>query len=613
MDSSGFYQFTKYPEKTAEDNFDDGSGGRSCSNGTDGDVAWATNWVDNNDPSAGYCNNSQTAANTDADIFMDGAFGYAMRLKDNNVSASRTVNLSGATKAFLSFSYRRTSATMIAGDDVLVQASTNGAAFTTIYTIAGSGVVDANYVTVYNQDITTYAAAGTVIRFLTNNNVADGDTVYVDNVSVRFLKYPQCFVTAIATASIPANYTLTTAGQRTVTFNAGGTCTSNFDFGFGKPNVTVSGRLYNDQNGLVDGLVNGTANGSPGGVIVFAYLVDFSGTVAFKSVVNSSNGTYSFPMAEILTDYSLILSTADVIVGATPPTSFAGPSLWAIVGDTYGLNNIAGTGNQPGTPDAIISVSTGMTNVTEINFGIQRLPQTDNHIKSINQPTVNQLITLNGLGLNPLVLSGSDPEDCTMGCISTTRTVIIDTVPSNAELYYNNALVTSGQMFTNFNPNQLKIMITAATLGEVTVSFRYSFVDAAVMKDPTPAVYTVIWLVPLPAEGLIASANVNDDVVSIKWSTVSEHNTAYFEVERSVDNASFSRTGGQVQAGGDTEKISYYQMNDNIAGLTSSDVIYYRVKLVDQDGKVTYSNIVAVRISRKPGVNSIAGTHSILT
>ena len=73
-------------------------------------------------------------------------------------------------------------------------------------------------------------------------------------------------------------------------------------------------------------------------------------------------------------------------------------------------------------------------------------------------------------------------------------------------------------------------------------------------------------------------------------------------MERSVDNASFARTGAQVQAAGDSEKMSYYQLNDNIAGLTSNDVIYYRIKLVDQDEKVTYSNIVAVRISRKPGV-----------
>ena len=86
---------------------------------------------------------------------------------------------------------------MAAGEDVLVQASSNGAAFTTIYTIAGNGATDANYVTVYNQDITSYASATSAIRFLTNNNVDDADTVYIDDVSIRFLKYPQCYITSI--------------------------------------------------------------------------------------------------------------------------------------------------------------------------------------------------------------------------------------------------------------------------------------------------------------------------------------------------------------------------------------------------------------------------------
>ena len=48
-------------------------------------------------------------------------------------------------------------------------------------------------------------------------------------------------------------------------------------------------------------------------------------------------------------------------------------------------------------------------------------------------------------------------------------------------------------------------------MGDITISFRYSFVDAAIMKDPTPATYTLIWLMPLPAEGLIASARLNDN------------------------------------------------------------------------------------------------------
>jgi Bacterial Ig domain/Secretion system C-terminal sorting domain len=608
VDTSGFYQFTKYPEKSVEDNFDDGSGGRTCANGTDGDSPWSSDWTDAGDPSTSpaFCNTSQSAANTDVEIMRDGAFGFGLRLKDNNVSARRSVNLNGAIKAFLTFSYRRKSATLASGDDILVQVTPNGSVatptFTTIYTIAGNGTADANYVTVYNQDITSYATANTAIRFLTNNNVSDADTVYIDNVSVIYLKYPQCYITSIAASSVPANYTITTAAQNTVTINSGGTCTSQFDFGFGKPNITISGTLYNDKDGLVDGLVNGAAIGSPGGATVYAYLTDMTGKVAFKTTVNSGTGAYSFPLAEIYTDYTLILSTTSVPVGATPPSAPGFAVNWITVGDAYGTNNGAGSGNKSGTPNVAIAVKTAATNVTNVNFGIQRLPDSDNKIRTINHPTLNQLITLDGAGMNPPVVSGSDPEDCTSGCVLTTRSVIIDQVPGNSEMYYNGVLVTSGQQFNNFNPSLLQIKVTAAALGDTAITFNYSFVDAAMFKDPSPATYTLIWLIALPANGLTAMANLNGNIATIKWNTISEQNTHHFIVERSIDNRNFTATGNQVPAAGSSDSKRDYQMPDNITSLMQKDIIYYRIKLVDIDGQITYSNVVAVRLSKKPGV-----------
>src|SRR5712672_1735361 len=80
VDSSGFYQFVKYPEKTVADDFDGTGGTSTCASGTDGDSPWASNWTDAGDPSTGFCNNSQSVANTDVEIVKDGAFGFALRL-----------------------------------------------------------------------------------------------------------------------------------------------------------------------------------------------------------------------------------------------------------------------------------------------------------------------------------------------------------------------------------------------------------------------------------------------------------------------------------------------------------------------------------------------------
>ncbi|HLG40309.1 MAG TPA: T9SS type A sorting domain-containing protein, partial [Chitinophagaceae bacterium] len=568
----------------------------TCASGSDGDSPWAGNWTDAGDGSVGFC---QGVSNADVEVMRDGAFGYGLRIKDNDRSARRSVNLNGATKAFLTFAYRRKSATLTSGEDVYVQVSSNGSTFSTIYTITGNGTTDANYVTIYNQDITSYASSTTAIRILTNTNVDDADTVYIDNISIRYLKYPQCYITAIASSSIPAFYSMTTVSQKTMTIVAGGSCTSAFDFGLAKNSITVSGTLHNDKNGLTDNIVNGATVGSPSGATVYAYLVDVSGNVAFKTTVNGSTGAYSFPLAEVNTDYTLILSTSDVALGSNPPAPGGFNPIWGSVGDAYGTNNLAGTGNETGTPDVSIAVKTGASNVTNVNFGIQRLPNSDSYLSSINHPSINQIITLNGVGMNPPVLSGSDPEDCTSGCVLTTKSVTIDQVPVNAELYYNSALVSNGQTITNFNPDLFQVKITPAAIGDSTVTFSYSYVDAAVMKDPTPATYTLIWLVVLPADGLTALANLNGNIATVKWSTLSEQNTSHFVVERSLDNKDFTPTGNTVDAAGYSVEKREYQLQDDISGLLQNKAVYYRVKLVDMDGKVKYSNVVVVKLSQK--------------
>ena len=599
VDSSGFYQFVDYPEKTIMDNFDGTGGTNTCDIGSDGNTAWATPWVDNGDPSTNFCNNGSSAANTDAEIKLDGAFTYALRLKDNNVSATRTVNLSGATKAFLTFDYRRKSA-LATTEDVLVQASTNGSVFTTIYTISGDGTTDASYVTIYNQDITAYASATTNLRFLTNNNVDDADTVYIDNIKIQCLKYSQCYITKFDPSSIPAYSYMTTAVQRTTTFNSGATCTSLLDFGIAKNSITVSGTLYNDSNGLVDVLVNGTATGSPGGATVYAYLVDSTGAVAFKTTVNSGTGAYSFPLADVNTNYTLLLSTRDSAVYAKAPSVPAFPADWLSVGDAYGINNGAGTGIKSGAPVTSIAVRTVLSNVTNVNFGIERVPNSDNKTTAIPHPSLNQYITLNG-GSNPPVLTGTDPEDYPGGGVLSTRSVVIDTIPGNADLYYNGVLVTNGQLITNFNASLLQIQVTSSTIGDSSIVFSYSYIDLAGKKDPSPAKYTLIWSWPLPADALIALVNLYGNISTIKWSTLSEQNTDYFVVERSLDNINYAAIGRSVEASKNSTTKQYYQQSDNISSLTQS-IIYYRVKLIDLDGRYKYSNVVTLRLSQKPGI-----------
>lgn len=102
--------------------------------------------------------------------------------------------------------------------------------------------------------------------------------------------------------------------------------------------------------------------------------------------------------------------------------------------------------------------------------------------------------------------------------------------------------------------------------------------------------------VTLPIELLSFSAKYNgQNAVNIKWSTASERNNDYFNVERSADSIQFIPIN-KIVAGGNLTQFTNYSAVDRspLQGLS-----YYRLKQTDYDGKFTYSDIVSVRINEK--------------
>jgi Secretion system C-terminal sorting domain/Bacterial Ig domain len=582
VDASGTYQFITYPEKFVEDDFDGIAGARTCADGSDGDAAWSSNWTDIGDPSTGFCNTTQSITNTDAEIVKDGAFTNAIRLKDNNVSVTRTVNLTGASYAFLSFSYRRKTNTLTAGKDIIVQASSNGTTFGTVFTIAGDGNADANYVNIYNQDITAFAAGTTYIRFLTNNNVADADTVYIDNVKVQYISYPICYITKLNVATIPANYHTTTILQHALTATSTQTCLAPYDFGIAKNKIAVSGTLFRDANGITDNKVNGTSMGRVDGNNMYAYLTDTTGLVAYKTTVNVTTGNYIFSAADVLTNYTLQVSAMSVNVGEAPPTDAGLSTLtapWEHTGESFGKNNLAGIGIKSGVANGTIFVNTGSTNVDSVNVAIETLPDSDNR---------NIYYTTNTVGIQyPITggLTGIDDED---GILGANKTYKITELPIGSVLYYNNVEVLLNQVITSFNPALLTI---DPDDNRYNASFMYASRDAAGLYDPTPALIVVNWTSVLPVKLISFGGRLEGSQVNLNWVTESEVNTKHFEIERSENGNNFIKIG-TVTAKGSTNTIAYY----NLIDFTALDVNYYRLKIVNNDGSFEYSKIVVIRL-----------------
>jgi Secretion system C-terminal sorting domain/FG-GAP repeat len=78
----------------------------------------------------------------------------------------------------------------------------------------------------------------------------------------------------------------------------------------------------------------------------------------------------------------------------------------------------------------------------------------------------------------------------------------------------------------------------------------------------------------------------------LTWITTQENNSSHFEVERSADGINFNRLGN-VAAAGYSSQSKNYSFND-MAPLAG--VNYYRLRMVDKDGRSSYSNIVSINV-----------------
>jgi hypothetical protein len=94
-------------------------------------------------------------------------------------------------------------------------------------------------------------------------------------------------------------------------------------------------------------------------------------------------------------------------------------------------------------------------------------------------------------------------------------------------------------------------------------------------------------VLPVNLNSFTAQKNNLDGI--LQWQTSSEINTAYFDVERSFDGQTFT-SAGKVNAKG--AATNTYTFNDNAVFSIAGNNAYYRLKMVDINGKFKYSAIV---------------------
>lgn len=178
----------------------------------------------------------------------------------------------------------------------------------------------------------------------------------------------------------------------------------------------------------------------------------------------------------------------------------------------------------------------------------------------------------------------------------------------------NIAQTTAFRWTNNPNPNStlmltsdVKVVKFQVTLGSggvmpTALNLRYTSPSGvSAYCNGNPNVYTMNSLAtglnfgsnaPLPVKLTDFSAEkVGERKARLTWSSSSEINSSHFEIEKSHDADNFEKIG-EVKAAGNSQTLLRYEFyDDKIEGLRSKQILYYRLKMVDLDGTIEYTDI----------------------
>ena len=98
--------------------------------------------------------------------------------------------------------------------------------------------------------------------------------------------------------------------------------------------------------------------------------------------------------------------------------------------------------------------------------------------------------------------------------------------------------------------------------------------------------------IPLPVRLATFEVVKNENQAQITWTTSSEDNTDYFEVQRSFDASNWKKIGEVAAAKQSDSLLSYSYIDINpLQNSALSGTIFYRLKMTDLDGTFAYSRI----------------------
>lgn len=105
----------------------------------------------------------------------------------------------------------------------------------------------------------------------------------------------------------------------------------------------------------------------------------------------------------------------------------------------------------------------------------------------------------------------------------------------------------------------------------------------------------------IPQNGFTAYSTNGD--IQIRWQTITENNVKHFVIERRTQNSDWIEIATLIP-----EADKYYEFLDQNVFKSNENIYYYRIKIVDKDGVISYTNEIPVLHSTATSVKRTWGS-----
>jgi hypothetical protein len=352
--------------------------------------------------------------------------------------------------------------------------------------------------------------------------------------------------------------------------------------------VNVSGTVYNDADGSAGGtftnINTGTEAGTNAGTL-YAAIIDPDTREVVAYAVVAANGTYTINgIAVNSTGLQVVItSTLPVVDGILPTETM--PTGW--------LN----------TSPSLNTFNTGIVNVTGLNFGLNRLPESAvTLISGLNNPPGNVNIAVpagafqsSNVGTNP------STQDYDGGTVTNIRITAFpsgaNTITINGVKYGTCPTCTAWPVggvitpFTNGVGPTNPILVDPIDGVSTVVIIPFVAIDNTGKEDATPGSVTMNFLSVLYLHNVIFTANKQNEKSMLTFIVEQISTNSMFIIERSINGLNFNSIGSLAGT-------TLLQYNFIDAAPIYNEKNYYRIKEIDVQGKISYSSIRFIQYNK---------------